>query len=79
MFSGEVVGVGFASKGFHREISLCEAHAAESISCDVVFTFDVGELGTALFRDETPPHDALSVECLVDQILVVCKDFYLLT
>ena len=39
----------------------------------------VNLLGTALFNDETPPHDALSVECLVDQVLVVREDFYLLT
>ena len=57
-----------------REIILREAHAAESISCNVVLALDVGQLGTALFNDETPPHDALSVECLADQILVVGKD-----
>ena len=62
-----------------REIILREAHAAESISYNVVLAFDVGQLGTTLFNDETPPHDVLSVECLVDQILVVSEDFYLLT
>ena len=31
------------------------------------------------FNDETPPHDALSVERLVDQILVLGEDFCLLT
>ena len=53
-FSGEVVGACFASEGFCREVSLCEAHAAESISYNVVLAFDVGQLGTPLFSDEAP-------------------------
>ena len=79
MFGWEVVSVGIASESFRREVALCEAHATESVSHDVVLAFDVGQLRTALFNDETPPHDALSIESLVDQILMVGEDFYLLT
>ena len=78
-FSWEVVSVGIASEGFRREVFLCQTHATESISNNVVFAFDVGQLGTTLFNDDTPPHDALSVECLADQVLVVGKVFHLLT
>ena len=46
------------------------------LKCD---TFDVREFGAKLFDDQSPPHDALSVECLVDHILVVSEDFDFVT
>ena len=45
----------------------------------IVTALNVGQLATEFFHDELPSHDALSIECLVDQILVVNKDFDLLS
>ena len=61
------------------EKSFSESHPTKGVSDDVAFCLDVGEFGTKLFNDESPSHDALSVESLADQILVVCKNFYFVT
>ena len=68
-----------ACEGFGREILVRKPQAAECISDNVVDAFDVREFGTKLFDDESPSHDALSVEWLVDQILVVSEDFDFVT
>ena len=76
---GKSLALASPAKASTEKIILCEAHAAESIRHNVVFALDVGQLGTALFNDEPPPHDTLSIECPVDKILVVREDFDLLT
>ena len=47
------------------EVVFCESHATESVSNDVAFSFDVGELWHNMFR--------VKILVLVDQILVVSE------
>ena len=79
VFFREVVSAGIAGKGFLGEIFLGETHATKRIRDDIILALDVGQLGTVLFYDETPSHDAFGIESLVHKILVVGKDFDLLT
>ena len=66
-------------EGFGREVLVRKPQAAECIGDNVIDAFDVREFGTKIFDDESPSHDALGVECLVDQILVVSEDFDFVT
>jgi hypothetical protein len=76
--SWEVSSFRFCGKDLRSKVLLCQTHPTKGVSNNVASSFDVGEFGSKLFDDEPPSHDALCIESLVDQILVVGEDFYLL-
>ena len=48
-----------------------DAELTEGISDNVIRSFNVTDIRTILFNEETPSHDAVGVEFLVGEILMI--------